>query len=89
MANLDTEVRLREDDMAILNRSPTTNITNHHGIPGWAVLSLLAAIVLALALIGGVIWALYRVPSDDPDAPSVPLVSKPVDNDFAVGFFDN
>jgi len=83
---IDTEVET--DDMAIINRSPTTNITNNYGggLPAW-FWALLAAAVLVAALIAGVFWLLsHSVPSQNvPDTPAIQSSG----SDYGVGFFDN
>ena len=88
MAKVDTEVRLRDDDMAIQNRCPTITTNNIHGISPWAlVVALLAALLLIAAIIGGVYWA-TRVPSHDPVTPPTPSAPVPKE-DFSIGFFDS
>ena len=83
MAKVDTEVRLRDDDMAIQNRCPTITTNNIHGISPWALVVAALALLLA-AIIGGVYWALVFPPTIQSRRRSLPA---PVPKrDFSIGF---
>lgn len=78
----ETSVKVRDDDLAIVNRSPTTHIYNHHGVPIWAILLF----ILVIALLLGGAWLLLHpsLPTAVPVSPSTPTVGE----DFSIQFFD-
>lgn len=78
----ETTVRVKDDDLAIVNRSPTTHIVNNHGIPVWAILIL----VLVLALLAGGAWLLLHPVLPTPAPVSPPATSS--GEQWDVKFFD-
>lgn len=77
----ETSVKVRDDDLAIVNRSPTTHIVNNHGIPGWSILAVILLIALAVGA-----WLYLSRPVSPPDKPSPPTAS--TGEEYKVEFWD-